>query len=204
MKGRGDHTMTWRVACWLPGLLLLNGPVIGETPKKLVTLRPPAVPLVAHDPYFSIWSTADRLTDVTTTHWTGKPHPLRSLVRVDGQTLRVMGVDPGGTPALPRLVVSVFPTRTIYRFADERVRLTLTFLTPALPWDLDVLSRPVTYLAWDVQSADGREHSVQLYFDCGAELAVNTPDQQVVASVPRVNGLCGAQSGFARSACACA
>ena len=92
---------------------------------------PPAVPLVAVDPYFSIWSQADKLTDRDTTHWTGKPHRLTSLVRIDGKAFRVMGASPTNVPALEQKSLAILPTRTIYTFAGAGVELTLTFMTPA-------------------------------------------------------------------------
>ncbi|SPE61344.1 exported hypothetical protein [Verrucomicrobia bacterium] len=110
-------------------------------------LRPPAVPLVASDPYFSIWSPADKLTHADTMHWTGKPHRLNSLVRIDGKGFRLMGEEPTNVATLPQISLEVLPTRTIYTFEGEGVRLKLTFMSPALPDDLMVFSRPVTYLA---------------------------------------------------------
>jgi hypothetical protein len=152
-------------------------------------LRPPAVPLVACDPYFSIWSAADRLTDADTVHWTGKPHRLAMLVRIDGDVFRVIGGRPASVPALTQTGLAVLPTRTVYTFESAGVALTLTFLTPALPDDLDMLARPVTYLTCEFRASDGRAHDIQLYFDAAGELAVDTPDQEVVGRMESHDGL---------------
>ncbi|HSU61764.1 MAG TPA: DUF4965 domain-containing protein [Bryobacteraceae bacterium] len=141
--------------------------------------RPPAVPLVTHDPYFSIWSMADHLTDQPTKHWTGTVQLLSSLVRVDGKVYRIMGTEPRHSPALQQTRLEVLPTHTIYDFEGAGVRLTLTFFTPALTRDLDVLSRPATYLTWSIQSTDSGTHSAQLYFDAGSDLVVDIPQERV-------------------------
>ena len=153
------------------------------------TLRPPAVPLVAHDPYFSIWSMSDHLTDQATKHWTGKVQSLSSLIRVDGNVFRLMGIEPRRTPALPQTSLEVQPTRTTYQFQGAGVRVELEFLTPALPQDLDLLSRPATYLTWNVSSTDGRNHAVSVYFDAGSELTVNTREEAVAWSRYRMKDL---------------
>ena len=46
--------------------------------------RLPAVPLITHDPMFSIWSNTDVPTGEDTTHWTGIKKKLRGVITVDG------------------------------------------------------------------------------------------------------------------------
>jgi hypothetical protein len=151
--------------------------------------RPPAVPLVVHDPYFSIWSCADKLTDDWPRHWTGRINALCSMVRIDGKPYRIMGPQPADVPAMKQVALDVWPTRTVYMFEADGVRLALVFTTPALPHDLDVLARPVTYVDWRVHAADGKQHTVSIYYDNSAEAVVNEPSQQVVWSKPKIDGL---------------
>ncbi|HSV13963.1 MAG TPA: DUF4965 domain-containing protein [Tepidisphaeraceae bacterium] len=147
----------------------------------LPPLRPPAVPLVTTDPYFSIWSFDDHLNDADTHHWTGKPQTLLSLVRIDGKAYRLAGAQPSDAPAMQQTNLLVLPTRTFYTFTGGGVTLTLTFTTPMLPVDLDVLSRPLTYVTWNAVASDGQSHQVSAMLAMGGDIAVNTPDEAVVA-----------------------
>ena len=165
--------------CWL----LLLGTSCPVTDAQTVNpLRPPAVPLVTHDPYFSIWSMADKLTDQNTKHWTGTEQPLSGLIRIDGSTYRYMGARPHSVRAMQQVSLSVLPTHTIYIFQEAGIRLVFTFFTPALTEDLDVLSRPVTYLTWNVTAVDGKKHDVLIYLDADPVLALDTADQEVIWS----------------------
>jgi len=156
-------------------------------------LRPPATPLITHDPYFSVWSMNDTLTAEPTKHWTGSEQPLTGLARIDGATFRFMGVSPRwAEPAIQPMKQVGFqltPTRTIYSFEQSGVRLDFTFLTPALPHDLEVLPRPVTYLIWEARATDGKEHKVKLYLDATSHLVVNRVEERAMWSRHRVGDL---------------
>jgi hypothetical protein len=151
--------------------------------------RPPAVPLVTHDPYFSIWSMSDRLTDVNTRHWTGLDQPLTGLVRIDNALYRFMGADPRQVPAIQQVSLRVTPLHTIYVFEAAGVQLEVRFFTAALPQDLEALSRPVDYLTWKISSSDGRPHSVSLLLDVNPRVAVNTDDEEVTWGRSKLPGM---------------
>src|SRR5262245_1375437 len=162
--------------------LILTSFVLAQTPAPL---RPRAVPLIAHDPYFSVWSMSDSLTAEPTKHWTGADNPLTGLIRIDDVTLRFMGANLRTEPplqAMKQIGFKLTSTRTMYSFEANGIHLVLTFLTPALPQDLNALSRPLTYIIWDARAIDGREHNIRLYLDATSHLVVNLVDERAMWS----------------------
>jgi hypothetical protein len=159
--------------------------------------KAPAYPLIAHDPYFSIWSFSDDLTGGSTKHWTGADQPLTGWLVVDKQFFRFMGkgnkqqedsMSKALTDSkLPSIAiakqtdVTVTATRTIYRYTCGGVDLQLQFTSPLLMNNWAVLTRPVSYITATLQSNDGKEHDAELILGVSTNIAVNKPDQEVKA-----------------------
>ena len=196
MKAHTNKSIFHRLAAGLAvaGLLLANI-VSAALAADALPFRPPAVPLVTFNPYLSIWSEADHLTDNATRHWTRREHSLVSLIRIDGKAYRLMGNDPADVPALPQVGLQVTPTRSIYEFDDGQVHVTLTFMTAALPHDLEVLARPLSYLTWQVRAVDGKAHAVSIYDSTSSQLAVNQPNEKVDWARERAGSLTALRIG---------
>ncbi|MBR5282098.1 MAG: DUF4965 domain-containing protein [Alistipes sp.] len=71
-------------------------------------------------------------------------------------------------------------TRTIYTFTCGEVDLRLTFMAPAMLEDLNLVSRPVNYMTYEVASNDGAEHDVEIYFEAGPQWARHADSQKSI------------------------
>ena len=148
----------------------------------------PAYPLITHSTYFSVWSFSDELSSEETRHWTGKPQSLLGYIRVDDKVYRFLGHPAAGDTSRSAAVpatqqwVSANATQTMYAFQCGGLNLKVSFTSPLLLNDLALLSRPVSYVSFLMQSNDGIAHTAQLYFGVSGRLAVNTPDQELVTA----------------------
>jgi len=155
----------------------------------LPSCRWPAVPLIAVDPNFSVWSFADHLAAEPTRHWTGAAHPLVGLIRVDQRKVSFCGRQKVWNIAQQR-TCRVDATTTSYLFEVHGVELEVRFRTPLLLDDLELTSRPASFVEFAARSIDGEEHEVSIEFGISPLLAVNERDQWVVAErCQHANGL---------------
>jgi len=77
--------------------------------------------------------------------------------------------------------VEITATRTIYNFQAGKVDLKLTFTSPLLMDDLNLLARPVSYITYQVKANDGKQHAVKVFLSAASNIAVYKPSQEVVA-----------------------
>lgn len=142
--------------------------------------RPAAVPLVTVDPFFSIWSCDDALYGGPTEHWSGRPCPIMAGVYVDNTFYAVAAFDENGKIMRNRIYqtgLEVTPTSTIYDFENEQVKLRLTFTTPLLLDRLDILTRPVSYVKYEVTPKC--QKTVRFVFGISARACVDNKSQSV-------------------------
>jgi len=159
-------------------------------------LRAPAVPLITVDPYFSIWSPDEKLNVTQTVHWTGKSNSIIGTVLVDGVEYSFLGYQRNlYKMAQVSLDIDALTTRAV--FENGKIRLTVTLTTPILPNDLELLTRPVSYMALSYESIDGACHEVSAKVLATDELCLNRGGESPVAfdAVSLDGGIVGMKMG---------
>lgn len=136
--------------------------------------RAASIPLVTHDPYFSIWSSSDHLYDTDTVHWTGKRQQIRGYLTVDETVYCFMG-DKEFHQILPQISLDVTATATTYTFENDKVRLCCRFTSPLILSDPLLVSRPCTYIDFMVEKKNA--DNVQLDFIVSADLVRQEKDE---------------------------
>ena len=150
------------------------------------SFRPVCTPLITVDPFFSVWSFADRLTDDRPRHWTGRSQSMFGAIDIDGKRFRFMGKTAVSDvkyyteqPALEQTSLEITPTSSVYTFSHPACDLKVTFLTPLLAERPGVLSRPVSYIFYEIIEKEPG-HSFEVYFDASVELCGDEHGQKIV------------------------
>lgn len=157
--------------------------------------RPAAVPIATIDPYFNMWSFADCLYDDDTRHWTGARNSMVGMIKNGKKVWRFMGKVSDGEyyyyepDVIMQTDVSVNPTITEYKFENEELQLTVRFITPLITDELELLSRPVSYIEYEAYSKTGE--NIEAYFDISAECAVNELTKNIKLEKSEIGIFCG-------------
>jgi hypothetical protein len=75
--------------------------------------------------------------------------------------------------------VTIKATQTVYEFACGPVDATITFTSPLIITDLDLLARPVSYISYAVKANDGKTHDVHAALTVASDIATNTSMEEV-------------------------
>jgi hypothetical protein len=91
-----------------------------------------------------------------------------------------------------QLSINMSATQTTYQFDCGAVSLNVAFTSPLIITEINILSRPVSYISMKTRSKDGKKHLVQIYVGASSAIASNKGSVEMVATgytTPNLNVL---------------
>lgn len=158
-------------------------------------LRAPSIPLITIDPYFSVWSRDENINFNFTEHWTNKSNSIIGTVLIDEKEYLFLGYD-RDILKLDQKSLDIDAFSTTVQMENDVISLNLKFTSPVLINDLELLTRPVSYLAVDYKLKDGKNHNVKIDIRVSDELCLNEAGQNdVIKEDVKIDNLAGMKMG---------
>ncbi len=124
----------------------------------------PSYPIFIKDPYFSLWQNTEALNEANVTTWFGSEKPIYGFIKANCKTYCFMGKFDNfanlGIKKAEQIDLEVSSFKTNYTFKLDDATFKISFTSPLLPTDLDLLSLPVCYLEYEVIGASDVEVSL--------------------------------------------
>lgn len=112
------------------------------------------------------------------------------LAYIDAGLAREIKSDPSmAVETAQQKQVEINATQTIYHFQCGPIDAQVTFTSPLLLQDLRLLSRPVSYVTYQVKANDNKTHEVEAYFGASGVIAANSAAQALEATSYQSGGL---------------
>lgn len=158
-------------------------------------LRAPAVPLITVDPFFSVWSPNETLNYKPTVHWTRAMQSIVGSVDIDGEHLSFFGFD-RNLKKMTQTELDITALSTFATFECDKIKLYVRFMTPLLPDDLELLTRPVSYLAVSYEKKCDSVKNVKIDINASNALCLNREREAAVTAEKVIfDGVVGARMG---------
>ena len=158
-------------------------------------LRAPSVPLITVDPFFSVWSPDTNLNFQKTEHWSGKGNSIIGTVVIDGEKLLFLGYH-RDIKKIKQTSLEIDALSTSAVYENDKIILRIKFLTPLIPDDYRLLTRPVSYLEISYEAKDGKSHDVSINISASEEICLDEDiDSPVVAEKLSFDGLTAVKMG---------
>ena len=144
-------------------------------------LRPPAIPIITIDPYFSIWSQNEKINIKPTVHWTGYTQSIVAGFIVDGKRYNFLGYDRSAFK-LTQTAMDCDALSTECTFEGAGIKAKVSFTSPLLMDNLDVMTRPVSYMSVSYEATDGKPHNVELVVNADDTVCLDRKKQKETAA----------------------